>query len=261
MAQLNETPTRIQAPPRTTDVNVLRDYVAKLADILALLSKDLDFIINGNLDVKNIRANSISADRLNVDELSAITANLGHVVAGLIEGLRIIGSFIATSEEGVYPRAEMSSTDKLFRVMLSPTNFAEFISEYSLSSQKVTAQRFVKDADQLIIGYGAASSGQMGIGSNGPLVIGGLSGVYAIKLDVTNWDLLLNNNTGKSLQQELNSLTNSISSLASAVATKGIATGSAGSHNHGIPDGTQLMTSGGGTVTYFSAGGHSHTQN
>jgi hypothetical protein len=45
-----------------------------------------------------------------------------------------------------------------------------------------------------------------------------------------------------------------------SMATKDVNTSSAGGHNHGIPDGTQLMTASGGTVTWSAAGGHTHTQ-
>lgn len=42
-------------------------------------------------------------------------------------------------------------------------------------------------------------------------------------------------------------------------ASKGVSTGLSGSHNHGIPDGTVLVTPT-GTVTFFAAGQHSHAQ-
>lgn len=49
------------------------------------------------------------------------------------------------------------------------------------------------------------------------------------------------------------------------ISKAGVATSShvQGNHNHGIPDGTVLMVSGGGTVTFSASGGftHSHTQN
>lgn len=49
------------------------------------------------------------------------------------------------------------------------------------------------------------------------------------------------------------------------IAKAGVATSShvQGDHNHGIPNGTVLMVDGGGTVTFVSSGGftHSHTQN
>ena len=46
------------------------------------------------------------------------------------------------------------------------------------------------------------------------------------------------------------------------IAKKGVATSSAGSHTHGIPNGTQLLDADGVTVwTFLSEGTHTHTQN
>ena len=46
------------------------------------------------------------------------------------------------------------------------------------------------------------------------------------------------------------------------IAKKAVATSSAGSHNHGIPNGTQLLGADGVTVwTFTSEGNHTHTQN
>lgn len=132
MAMWSDMP-RISAPSNTKEVDVLLSYTKNLADITARMAKDLEFIINGNVDSKNIRAesietrnlkaNSITTDKINagaviaekidVKELSAISANLGHIVAGLIESIEIYGSYIATSRGG-FPRCEMSNSDNLF---------------------------------------------------------------------------------------------------------------------------------------------------
>ncbi|GIO13534.1 hypothetical protein J19TS2_30890 [Cohnella xylanilytica] len=52
----------------------------------------------------------------------------------------------------------------------------------------------------------------------------------------------------------------SLQDLIDTKATADISTSSAGAHSHGIPDGTVLMVEGGGTVTWSSAGGHTHIQ-
>lgn len=90
--------------------------------------------MNGNLDANNIRANSIEtknlkagsviAEKIDVDQLSAITADMGHITAGLIEAVEIFGSFIATAQ-GSYPRCEMSSTGNLFGAYMDADNFFE----------------------------------------------------------------------------------------------------------------------------------------
>lgn len=51
----------------------------------------------------------------------------------------------------------------------------------------------------------------------------------------------------------------SIYAKKSEIASVPSSTGTAGSHNHGIPDGTVLQTAGGGTVIWRAYGGHSHS--
>jgi hypothetical protein len=53
----------------------------------------------------------------------------------------------------------------------------------------------------------------------------------------------------------------SLQDALNAKATKGISTSSSGSANGGIPIGTVLMVSGGGTVTWNGIPNHSHAQN
>ncbi|MNI64992.1 hypothetical protein D3C73_1204690 [compost metagenome] len=72
--------------------------------------------------MKNIRAKSITADRLLVKVLSAISADLGKITAG-----EIYGTYIATAE-GTYPRAEMSVLQNLFAVYQSLGNAIRMIS-------------------------------------------------------------------------------------------------------------------------------------
>lgn len=104
MSQWKTAPVGVKAPPQTQNVQELRDYVKTLADIVAIIAKDMNFIINGNVDGDNIRANSIetknlkagsitsdkidagavTADKIDVNELSAISADLGTITAGSI---------------------------------------------------------------------------------------------------------------------------------------------------------------------------------
>lgn len=69
--------------------------VSKINQSARTVSIDSEYVhitgktkIDSDLIVKNIGAGSISADKLNVNSLSAITANLGTVTAGKIKGLR-----------------------------------------------------------------------------------------------------------------------------------------------------------------------------
>ncbi|QNU22341.1 hypothetical protein IC805_05215 [Geobacillus thermoleovorans] len=48
-----------------------------------------ELIVDGSIEAKHIKANSITADKLNVTDLSAITANLGTVTAGQLNSVDI----------------------------------------------------------------------------------------------------------------------------------------------------------------------------
>ncbi|MDP1513067.1 hypothetical protein Q8I65_23185 [Paenibacillus ottowii] len=141
MAQWSDSP-RLSGPPDSQDLGQLLLYVKDLANTVAKMAKDLEFIINGNLDANNIRANSIqaknlqagsvsadkiqagaisadkiqagaitsekiqanavTADKIQVRQLSAISADMGKITAG-----EIYGAYIATSEDQ-YPMVTLT---------------------------------------------------------------------------------------------------------------------------------------------------------
>lgn len=99
-----------------------------LSNILAMIVKELEFVLNGHLDARNIRAESIeaknlkagavTADKINVNQLSAISANLGTITAGLLQAVTVLastitGSTVQTAPPGSYPRIELSSIGNL----------------------------------------------------------------------------------------------------------------------------------------------------
>lgn len=99
----------------------LQKIVKGLLNTTAILTEELTYLLN-NLDTRNvneidgdilvtgtvtagkiaagaitadkIEAGAITAEKIDVDELSAISANLGHIKAGLIETVELIGSEI-----------------------------------------------------------------------------------------------------------------------------------------------------------------------
>lgn len=182
MATWSQAPTGVKSPPYTDDVGVLREYVKTLADITAIIAKDVSFILNGNVDGKNIKANSIEAKYLSVDELSAITANLGHITAGLIEAVDIYGSYIATSHS--YPRTEMDVVGNFLAAISTP---GTYLAITPLGTGGVPAISLVVGGQ--LKGFINRSVGGMSIGTfdgeplnlqpAGPLQIGGMNGTSA----------------------------------------------------------------------------------
>lgn len=211
---------RIQAPP--SDPAQLLSYVKGLANTTAKMAKDLEFILNGNIAFDNIRAESIetqnlkagavTAEKITVEELSAISADLGHITAGLIESIRIFGSYIAT-RDGAYPRAEMSNTGDLFASYYNASNYIAIQADYfgvpslnffhsgNLKGRLDTISSLLE-----VVGLG----GLVLLASGGDLQ---LEATGVVK--VQSWNKFYNDATNRTLQQDLNSIDNNIIALSS----------------------------------------------
>lgn len=265
---IQEVAPSFKNPPTFQDLDEVKVYLKDAISKVARALMDIDFMINGTLDVNNIRAEGIearsiaaeaittekiqagavTADKITVNELSAISANLGHIVAGLIESVEIYGSYIAT-RRNAYPRAEMSSDNDLFGAYKDAANSIQIEADFGGSpGVRLIQNGQIKGNIHMLYG---------------DITLEGLSGVTLratggsdLMLVVENGNLYVPSftkvisNNGRNLGVELD-----------RKATAGTSTGESGSHNHGIPDGTQLMTADGKTVTFFSAPQHSHSQN
>lgn len=127
--------SQLKAPPLTDDPVELRKYINYLSNQIAIMFKDLDFTLNGDINftnvkadgitAKNIKAGSVTAEKIHVDELSAISADLGKITAG-----EVYGTYISTNETG-YPKTEMSNTEKLFRTSYDENNYINYVSNYA----------------------------------------------------------------------------------------------------------------------------------
>jgi len=216
MAQLEQTATRVKPPAQTGKVEDLQAYIKYLADIVAILGKNLDFIINGNLDAHNIRAESVetrnlkagavTAEKISVEQLSAISADLGHITAGLIEAVTIVGSLIQTSLPGIYPRIEFSSTDKLLRAEKDANTFVELDADLSGDP----GYRFISPLINFIFSMFLDTVFLQTFGNSSIRLSPGAdlflqAGNY---VQLESWNKLRNETTGRTLQQDLNSKAN-----------------------------------------------------
>lgn len=197
--------SRLSAPPQTEDVAELRAYLKTTINQLAIMMKDLDYVLDSNLDIKNLRANSITAKALSVDELSAITANLGTITAGIIRGIEIYGSLISTNETG-FPRASISNTGNFFDVS---TNEGDSIRiEEGLFGDPALV---VRDGGDVTAFLGMVA-GALGIQGNVNIVIGTSAGNITLNpsgvVNVASWDKIVNQATGRTLQQDLDAKSN-----------------------------------------------------
>jgi len=199
-------------------INILEQVASLevLSEELAKLQRTLRYLLNGNLDFQNIRVKGIQAENIDVDKLSAIVADIGEVTAGIMRGIAIYGSYIATSEDS-YPRAEMSETEKMFKVAQSPTNYAEFLANYdSGGGSKIPALRFANGEDYMDVG-GIGPGGVFGLLGYNDIYLLAYGRIYQFLTYFPNWGFIYNQDNGKSLQQELTEIRNSISTLATVV--------------------------------------------
>jgi hypothetical protein len=189
--------------------------VDELRDAYIGLMRYLTYFMSA-LDSQNIRVKGIEADRINVTELSAITANLGHITAGLIEAVTIIGSLIKTSNS--YPRCEMSSTGNL-------------LGAYYDANNSITIEPNYGGSPALNFSQGGAIKGRLDtllgmelIGIGGLYVASKTSGDLNLDTDagyvtVPSWSQLKNRVTTHTLQQDLDAQQTQISTNASNIST------------------------------------------
>ncbi|OAS19244.1 hypothetical protein [Paenibacillus oryzisoli] len=163
----------------------IRQALLRVVDALAEDEKQLEWAVNGNLDVKNIRAQSISADRMDVQQLSAIAADLGKITAG-----EIYGTYIATAE-GIFPRAEMSNTNNLFTAYLDSDSYIQMDSDRLGTPTLVFQEGAINTLVAQIAGVGFSiipTSGNMFINAqSGSLVLSGnavrINSLFSAPLD------------------------------------------------------------------------------
>lgn len=117
------TPT-FQPPQGQQDTAQLQDWIIKLVRDLNYLLSCLDTVNINRLDANVIIANTITANKMNVSQLSAIAADLGTITAGII-----YGAYIATAN-GTYPRIELSSAAKLLTAYLDAVNHLDIVTNY-----------------------------------------------------------------------------------------------------------------------------------
>lgn len=104
--------------PTFTKMGPYPDFNAVVAKINTLVSELQNLMLS--LDDANFR--SITAKVIDVEQLSAISADLGEITAGIIRGIEIYGSYISTNENS-YPRAELNITNNLVAAMQDPGHY------------------------------------------------------------------------------------------------------------------------------------------
>lgn len=240
--------------------------------------------------VNELRNLLLNLDTLNVSQLSADVINAGTINAGLVKirsdlndgafiqidgnGMKInngtFDTFIADIEGAVtmtsaliqsatgYPKVVMDPATELFGAYTTAAKFINILANDAgdplLYFENATnTARVALLNDLLSIGaFGKlllAATGNMSIETTGAASNINIKPGSGGQVVVPSWAALFSTADLKTLQQSLN-----------AKATAAVATGSGGSANGGIPIGTVLMVSGGGTVTWNGIPPHTHPQ-
>jgi len=194
--------TKMGPYPEFQDVvNKVNTLVAELQNLMV----SLDTLNIIKLNAKVIEAGTVTAEKMNVDELSAISANLGHITAGLVEAIEIFGSYIATAAIGVYPRIELSSLSKLLKAELDADNRIELLANLVGSP----AFNFITE---LMVGRLFAADSTLALISNEFLQLEG-DEVYITSdtgyVNFQSWAKLKNTTSSTTLQQALDAKANS----------------------------------------------------
>lgn len=192
----------------------LQKIVKALLNTTAILTEELTFLLN-NLDTRNVNEidgdvlieGTVTALKMQVEELSAISANLGKITAG-----QIFGNYIATKEVG-YPRAEMSNTNNLFQASSSA---GRYIQMQSLASGILPAIKLINDD---LDGSIYPLTGNLRIETSsglGDITIASgqdlrLSAAYFVTL--SDWSKLYSYGNGQTLQEALDALSSRITAL------------------------------------------------
>lgn len=155
------------------------------------------------------------------------------------------------SSDGGYPRVEMNPDEKLFGAYASADNYIQMLAvavatgspQFKLVSPVGSLSLYQQANVSDIYGFNS----ELRISAQRDIYLTPGSPAFYVRVP---FEQVLDTNKGTSLFSQLLSK-----------ATAGNSTGLSGGHNHGIPDGTVLRTADGGTVTFFAASQHSHSQN
>ena len=245
----------------------LKQHVKSLLNVTVMLTEELTYLLN-NLDTRNV--NELNADIINA---GTINANLVKIMSELAnggyisfdgEGMKVndgtrdtmtigldgkpkmTGAYIESAAG--YPKVVMDPDTELLGAYKTADNYIQI---YSPQEKLSPVLRFFAGSVNSYIFYDpydntfsmTSNTANINLSTQGEIQL------FAPIVYVSSWGATRNYSTGRSLQQELESKV-----------TKYTSTGLSGGHNHGIPDGTQLMTAGGGTITFYAADQHTHSQ-
>lgn len=181
------------------------------ADSIRAGAIDADKIAAGAITAEKIAAGAIDADMIDVDELSAITANLGFITAGIITGV-----LIQTAFGGQYPRIELNNNNNILEAQATA---ADSISISAFYFSNLPAIRFINGSDLLYWVYDDGLGNYTFISNTGITFnpTGNLTLRPSSLVRFENWSKVYNDDNSESLKDALDDIWGQIALLNSRV--------------------------------------------
>ena len=221
MGLWNQAP-RISAIGEANTIEELKDYVKKLSNIVAIMAKDLEYIVNGNIDSRNTR--EIGGYLVNLTSLESRNGVVGlsseitggddlRIWAGNAErelaafrvyesGFVVSTKFLLTSSETGFPRIELSSNGSLLSAYTTENNLLTIYA--SLGERPIL--EFIEGANGgMLANFGSDFSLISIAGTDLQISSGRDLKLFASnRITVSDWSKLFSNSDGESLQTALN---------------------------------------------------------
>jgi hypothetical protein len=194
-------------PTQEDIINKINTIVAQLRELLLTLDDyNFDKITAQVMDVQQLSAISADLGTINAGTINTVTMNSSTINSTTMNASDIYGSYIATAN-GAYPRAEMSNTANLFSVLVDALNYAQFTTSTGggpglswTSSGSLSA--YLAYAAGLILST---------FGTNVPITLSPTGDIFLSpggSAKVSAWSKHVNTGTGHTLQQDLDAKAN-----------------------------------------------------
>lgn len=205
----------------------------QLVDLFARVMKDIEFIVNGAIDSKNVReiggynvnktelqskdgAVGLSSARTDEDDLRVWAGDPDRAKAAFKvfeSGLVTLTKFLLSSTDGTYPKLEMGSEENLFAAYYDEGSYISIEPDYGEApSLNFTRNNAIQARINMLLGFEIISINSMAIRSH----TGGILLDPKTAVGLKDWTKLQNELTGKTLYDELIGIYTRLSDLENA---------------------------------------------
>lgn len=270
MGLWEDAPTRMRSFPPAQTLDEANAQIKELQNLVAIAFKNIENIVNGNIDSRNTR--EIGGWKIDLTEMKSKDGDVGMSTedtpaddvrfwAGsadkdtapwrVLESGKMHATGAVIESASGYPKIIIDPDNNIIGAYTSPDNFVLLQPINSVTD--APAFYSAEGSSEIALGFGAGSAARAGLYSSDQFEFRMPNGVLMPLSLFTDWTIIRNLQTTRNLQEDLDSKAGS-----------GNSTGLAGAdfRDGGIPIGTQLLKAGGGSVAWagISIPNHQHTQ-